>query len=70
MNIEEKAKVKELVDMMQFILGDTERILDNWAKESIRGGWSTHQVGPQRDLSDRIAAILYRANQLRAKLEI
>lgn len=25
--------------------------LDRWANESIQGGWSTHQVKPQRDLA-------------------
>lgn len=27
------------------------RQLDNWADESISGGWSTHQVKPQRRLA-------------------
>jgi len=28
------------------------RQLDRWARESRAGGWSTHQVEPQRKLAD------------------
>lgn len=31
------------------------RQLYAWAEESQRGGWSTHQVEPQRRLADSIA---------------
>jgi len=31
-----------------------------WANESLNGGWSTHQVQPQRDLATQIEAMLGR----------
>ena len=34
--------------------------LDKWANQSESGGWSTHQVKPQRELADQIHAHLSR----------
>ena len=32
--------------------------LEEWASESLRGGWSTHQVEPMRKKAQEIYAIL------------
>jgi len=32
--------------------------LEDWANESISGGWSTHQVSPMRCLAQEIFALL------------
>ena len=37
--------------------------LDQWATQSERGGWSTHQVEPMRKLASRIYAHLGRTSQ-------
>jgi len=34
--------------------------LERWARESKSGGWSTHQVQPQRELADKIYSHLGR----------
>lgn len=34
--------------------------LDDWARASVTGGWSTHQVEAQRKLADRIWVLIGR----------
>lgn len=46
-----------LIAMIVNVINDKERDanqLDQWANESERGGWSTHQVEPMRKLADRL----------------
>ena len=38
--------------------------LERWAAESLAGGWSTHQVVPQRKLSGEILSYLARTSRL------
>lgn len=33
-------------------LENSASLLDRWAEESLRGGWSTHQVEPNRGLAN------------------
>jgi hypothetical protein len=35
--------------------------LDRWADESVRGGWSTHQVEPMRKKADELRRIILSA---------
>lgn len=39
------------VGELRLLLDDVADKLDTWAAESVRGGWSTHQVRPMRDLA-------------------
>jgi hypothetical protein len=32
--------------------------LDDWAKESLAGGWSTHQVKPMQERANQLARIV------------
>ena len=34
-------------------------ILENWADESLKGGWSTHQVKAQKSRANELKALLY-----------
>jgi len=34
-------------------------LLEKWANQSIKGGWSTHQVEPQRNRANELKALLY-----------
>lgn len=46
-----------LIAMIISAINDKDRDanqLDQWANESERGGWSTHQVEPMRKLADRL----------------
>lgn len=40
------------------ILGAVASQLIKWADESVRGGWSTHQVQPMQELAGRLSAFL------------
>lgn len=37
---------------MASYLDQKANLMDDWAEESISGGWSTHQVQAQRDLAN------------------
>jgi hypothetical protein len=39
------------------------QILEKWAEESIKGGWSTHQVTAQKQRAIELKAILYDINK-------
>ena len=47
----------ELINMLVSAASDKERDanqLDQWANQSVSGGWSTHQVEPMRKMADRL----------------
>ena len=56
---------------MVYLMSDSDRIilrtvaeqLEKWASASLLGGWSTHQVEPQRDLAKLIYAHLGRTEE-------
>jgi ElaB/YqjD/DUF883 family membrane-anchored ribosome-binding protein len=54
---------EQVVDELTKLLEEIEETLRDWARQSVTGGWSTHQVEPQQQLANRIAATLYRANK-------
>ncbi len=39
------------------------RQLDAWANQSLGGGWSTHQVEPQRKLADELSRYIRTGEQ-------
>lgn len=46
-----------LIGIIKIAISDKERDadqLDQWANQSERGGWSTHQVDPMRKQADRL----------------
>ena len=45
------------------LLEKVSRILYQWSNESCKGGWSTHQVDPQRKLASEIQAHLNRSDK-------
>ena len=51
---EDKVKLVEASQKLQEIA----LTLRKWARESIEGGWSTHQLKPQRELSFEIEDLL------------
>lgn len=57
-----------LLGMMRIAISDKERDadqLDQWANQSERGGWSTHQVDPMRKQADKLRR---EASELRREL--
>lgn len=55
----ERDKMKKLneqdeIARLRALLEETRQQLNRWAEESLSGGWSTHQVQPQRDLAAKI----------------
>jgi len=58
-----------LLTELIYLLNSCEETLRSWATESVTGGWSTHQVVPQRELADRIACTLFRVNRIRKTAE-
>jgi hypothetical protein len=50
-----------MADTDKELLREVANQLDRWARESESGGWSTHQVNPQRQLADKIYAHLGRS---------
>ena len=59
----------EAVEYRKFGAGDEQLLvkiaeqLERWANESRLGGWSTHQVEPQRDLARKIWAHIGRTRR-------
>lgn len=49
-------KLKAATDLLREVAAKLERM----ATESLNGGWSTHQVKPQRDIADSIYSTLGR----------
>ena len=45
---------KDQTEGLRGLLHVVARQLNRWADESRRGGWSTHQVDPQRALAEQI----------------
>jgi hypothetical protein len=43
------------------VLEEEARMLERWAEQSQRGGWSTHQVQPQKDRAAYLWGIVGRA---------
>jgi hypothetical protein len=37
-----------------YLIEETAAQLDQWAEQSVRGGWSTHQVDPMRKKADEL----------------
>ena len=56
----EQAKTVDRIYNERQLLREVAHTLEAWARESERGGWSTHQVQPQRELAARIYAFLGR----------
>lgn len=69
-NKEQTDKAKELLNDLTRLLDSCEQTLRKWAVDSVSGGYSTHQITPQLDLSNRIAATLYRVNRIRNNLDL
>lgn len=44
--------------ILKFHLRDMAEQLEKWASESLRGGWSTHQVEPMRKKAVELYAII------------
>lgn len=42
------------IDRLREALRDEAARLEAWARESLQGGWSTHQVGPMRKRADEL----------------
>jgi hypothetical protein len=43
------------------VLEEEARTLERWAEESLRGGWSTHQVRPQKERAAYLWSVVGRA---------
>lgn len=46
--------------ILEALLEETAKQLSTWARASITGGWSTHQVRPMREWEEKIWAALGR----------
>lgn len=47
--------MKKLIE----IIKEEIKILETWAEDSLKGGWSTHQVKAQKDRAIYLKGILY-----------
>ena len=54
----EQSKFVARLEASEDLLATVRRQLNQWASESVEGGWSTHQVEPQRKLAARIQQFL------------
>lgn len=55
-----------LLGIIKIAISDKERDadqLDQWANQSERGGWSTHQVEPMRKQADKLRREAYTLRQ-------
>jgi hypothetical protein len=50
--------MKSRIEVLEAALQEEIATLRRWADESVRGGWSTHQVQPMRDRANALALIL------------
>ncbi len=50
----EKLRIEILESQIDGII----KQLDKWQKESLDGGWSTHQVAPMRNMANRLRMML------------
>lgn len=48
-----------IIIILKYIIKEEIKILENWAEESIKGGWSTHQVQAQKNRATYLKSILY-----------
>jgi hypothetical protein len=46
--------VLKLLSNAAMVLDNEANLLDDWAAQSLFGGWSTHQVEPQRKRADEL----------------
>lgn len=51
------ATEREKLELYREVLRSEANLLDDWAQQSVKGGWSTHQVEPMRKRADELRRI-------------
>lgn len=50
----------EKLELSRATVAEEIDLLLAWSRESITGGWSTHQTRPQLDRAEKLALVLHR----------